>query len=205
MALDLGLLISEFATIFAAIFIAELTDKDALLLLALATKMRPWAAFAAGSTAFTITSAIIVTIGYFLTRIIPIFWIRLAGGAFMIVYALWDFSRTGMIAESEEEKRLLKQTAKKSALSVFFGAVALLIFLDLAGDATEIITIVFVARYSNALLVFLGAVSALVVASALETVVGAKLKKVLSPKRLRYFSLIVFLIIGSIIILTTFY
>ena len=205
MALDLGLLVSEFATVLVTIFIAELTDKDALLLLALATKMRPRAAFAAGSTAFTITSAIIVTIGYFLTRIVPIFWIRLAGGVFMIVYALWDFSRSGMKAEREEEKRLLKQTAKKSAMSVFLGAVSLLIFLDLAGDATEIVTIVFVARYSNALLVFLGAVTALVAASALETVLGGRLKKFLSPKRLRYFSLIVFLIIGSIIILTTFY
>ena len=123
----------------------------------------------------------------------------------MIVYALWDFSHSGMIAEKNEEKRSLKQTAKKSALSVFLGAVALLILLDLAGDATEVVTIVFVARYSNALLVFLGAVTALVAASALETVVGARLKKVLSPKRLRYFSLIVFLIIGTIIILTTIY
>jgi putative Ca2+/H+ antiporter (TMEM165/GDT1 family) len=176
-----------------------------LLLLALATKMRPWAAFAAGSTAFTITSSIIVTIGYFLTQIVPIFWIRLAGGVFMILYALWDFSRTGMLAERDEERRLLKQTAKKSALSVFLGAVSLLILLDLAGDATEVVTIVFVARYSNAILVFLGAVAALVAASALETVLGTRLKKVLSPKRLRYFSLVVFLIIGSIIILTTLY
>jgi len=196
---------TEFATVVITIFIAELTDKDALLLLALATKMRPWAAFAAGSTAFTITSAIIVTIGYFLTQIVPIFWIRLAGGIFMILYALWDFSRTGMKTEKDEEKRLLNQTTKNSALSVFLGAVSLLILLDLAGDATEVVTIVFVARYSNAILVFLGAVAALIAASALETTVGARLKKVLSPKRLRYFSLVVFLIIGSVIILTTVY
>ena len=64
MATDLGLLLTEFVTVVATIFIAELTDKDALLLLALATKMKPWAAFAAGATAFTITSAIIVCIDF---------------------------------------------------------------------------------------------------------------------------------------------
>ncbi|MFI5450501.1 MAG: TMEM165/GDT1 family protein, partial [Candidatus Bathyarchaeia archaeon] len=64
-------------------------------------------------------------------------------------------------------------------------------------------TIVFVARFSNVLLVFLGAVTALVAASALETILGGRLKKILSPKRLRIFSLLVFLAIGSVIILTT--
>ncbi len=205
MAIDLGLLLSEFATVVVTIFIAELTDKDALLLLALATKMKPWTAFAAGATAFTITSAIIVAIGYFLTQIVPIFWIRLAGGVFMVLYALWDFSQSGMKEEKAEENRLLKQTTKKTVLSIFVGAVSLLILLDLAGDATEVVTIVFVARFSNALLVFLGAVSALVAASALETILGSKLKNFLSPKRLRYFSLIAFLAIGSIIIVTTLY
>jgi len=202
-ALDLGVLLPAYLTIVVTIFIAELTDKDALLLLALATKMKPWTAFAAGSTAFTITSAIIVTIGYFLTKVVPIFWVRLAGGIFMIGYAIWDYSQSGIKEEKEEENRLLNQTKKKTALSVFFGAVSLLILLDLAGDATEVITIVFVARFSNVLLVFLGAVTALVAASALETILGGRLKKILSPKRLRTFSLLVFLAIGSVIILTT--
>ncbi|MDA4112156.1 MAG: TMEM165/GDT1 family protein [Thaumarchaeota archaeon] len=203
MALDLGVLLPAYLTIVVTIFIAELTDKDALLLLALATKMKPWTAFAAGSTAFTITSAIIVTIGYFLTKVVPIFWVRLAGGIFMIGYAIWDYSQSGVKEEKEEENRLLNQTKKKTALSIFFGAVSLLILLDLAGDATEVITIVFVARFSNVLLVFLGAVTALVAASALETILGGRLKKILSPKRLRIFSLLVFLAIGSVIILTT--
>ncbi|MCL5068759.1 MAG: TMEM165/GDT1 family protein, partial [Thaumarchaeota archaeon] len=56
-------LLPSFATIFATIFVAELADKDALLLLTLATRIRSWTAFAAGSVAFTITSAIIVSVG----------------------------------------------------------------------------------------------------------------------------------------------
>ena len=183
------------------IFIAELTDKDALLLLTLATRIRPRIAFAAGATAFTITTSIIVTVGYFLVSVVPVFWIRLAGGAIMIVFAFWQYASTN---EESEEKRLLERTKRKTAWSIFLGAVSLLVILDLAGDATEILTIVLVARFSNALLVFLGAVLALVAASAVETILGSRLKRYLSPKRLRILSLLVFLIIGSLVIVTNF-
>jgi len=200
--LEIGSLIIPFFTVVVTIFIAELTDKDALLLLTLATRIRPWIAFAAGATAFTITTSIIVTVGYFLVRVVPVFWIRGAGGVIMIMFAIWQYVSTN--EEESEEKRLIERTKRKSAWSIFFGAVSLLVILDLAGDATEILTIVFVSRFSNALLVFLGAVLALVTASAVETILGSRLKRYLSPKRLRILSLVVFLIIGSLVIVTDF-
>ncbi len=196
----MGALLAPFLTVVVTIFVAELTDKDALLLLALATRIKPWTAFAAGSTAFTITSAVIVSVGYLLVRIVPVFWIRLAGGFVMIAFAVLQYVSTG---DGSEEKKLPERTKMTSALSVFLGAVSLLILLDLAGDATEVLTIVFVARFSNALLVFLGAVLALVAASAVETILGSKLKTYLSAKRLRLLSLVVLLVIGSLIILTS--
>jgi len=201
LGIDLGALIVPFFTIAGTIFIAELTDKDALLLLALATRIRPRIAFAAGATAFTITSAIIVTVGYFLIRIVPVLWIRIVGGFVMIAFAVWQYASTK--EEAVEEKKLLERTKRSSVWSVFLGAVSMLILLDLAGDATEVLTIVYVARFSNTLLVFFGAVLALVAASAIETILGSRLKKYLSPKRLRVLSLLVFLVLGSYIILTS--
>jgi putative Ca2+/H+ antiporter (TMEM165/GDT1 family) len=88
-------------------------------------------------------------------------------------------------------------------MTIFLTTIAFLVFLDLAGDATEILTIIFVARYQNVLLVFTGAVCALVAASAVETLIGNRLSKVLTPKRIRTFSFIVFLVIGITAILTT--
>ncbi|HVB12494.1 MAG TPA: TMEM165/GDT1 family protein [Nitrososphaerales archaeon] len=199
--LDLTALIPAFVTIAVTIFIVELTDKDAVLLLTLATKIRPWTAFAAGSTAFTITSAIIVSIGYFLIQIVPIFWVRLVGGLVMVSFAIVEYLRGK--DDEEDEKKLLNRTLKKTNWSIFFGAVSLLILLDLAGDATEVLTIVYVARFSNTLLVFLGAVAALVSASALETMLGRKLGKILSAAKIRILSLIVFFFIGSYIVITT--
>jgi len=197
--LGLAGLFDPFLTVAGTIFVAELTDKDALLLLTLATRMRPLVAFFAGATAFTITTSIIVTIGYFLVSIVPVFWIRLAGGFVMIAFGIWQYISTG----DSDEKKLVEQTKRKSALSIFLGAVSLLILLDLAGDATEVLTIVFVARYS-VLLVFVAAVVALVTASAVETSLGSTLKRFLSQARLRLLSLVVLLLIGSAIVLTSF-
>ena len=188
----------------AAIFVAELTDKDALLLLSLATRIKPWVVFAAGSVAFTITSAIIVTVGYFLVSFLPVSLISLAGGAVMIAYGIWGFFE----ARKEEEEltraeRKLSLKASKSLWLIFLNAVSLLILLDLAGDATEVLTILFVARFQSTLLVFVGAVPALIAATAVETLIGNRLSKILSSKRIRIFSLFVFLIIGATAILTT--
>lgn len=194
---------NAFLTIIAAIFVAELTDKDALLLLSLATRVKPWVVFAAGSVAFTITSAIIVTAGYFLVSFVPVSIISVAGGLVMIAYGTWSFF------EANQEGKELTKTERKLSLNatrglwfIFLNAVPMLILLDLAGDATEVLTILFVARFQNTLLVFTGAVIALVSATAVETMIGNRLSKILSPRRIRIFSLFVFLIIGTTAILT---
>ncbi len=191
------MILATFVTIVLTIFVVELTDKDALLLLTLATRIRPRTAFLSGAIAFTITSAVIVTLGYFLIKVLPIYWVRVAGGFVMIGFGLFEYLR-----KDGEKERVLK-TAQGSEWAVFLGAVSMLVLLDLAGDATEVMTIVFVARFSNALLVFFGAVLALVVASGIETFLGKNLGNVLSARRVRIMSLIVFVIIGIVIIATT--
>ncbi len=193
-----GLLVAFF-TIVVTLFIAELTDKDALLLLTLATKMKSWTAFASGASAFTISSAIIVTVGYFLLKLLPVYWIKLAGGVVMVGYGLWQY----FSEEAEEEGKMVERAIEKTGWRVFFGAVSVLILLDLAGDGTEVLEIVYVAHYANVLLVFFGSITGLIIASAVETIIGGKLARVLSAARLRIFSLLVFLVIGSVIIVTT--
>ena len=196
-------LFADFVTIFVTIFVAELTDKDALLLLALATKIKPWVAFASGASAFTITTTIIVSAGYLLLQVVPVYAIKIAGGLIMIGYALFSYLR-----EAREEKEAQRKGSRviksgKSSLSIFLGAVLMLCALDLAGDATEVLTIVYVAHFENLLLVFIGCVLALVTASAVETALGNRLGRVLSIQRIRIISLAIFLVIGLIVIITT--
>lgn len=191
------MILTAFATIVLTIFVLELTDKDALLLLTLATRVKPWTAFLSGATAFTITSAVIVTLGYFLIKVVPISWVRVAGGFVMIGFALFEYLRN----ESEEER--VPHAGKGSEWSLLLATVPMLVLLDLSGDATEVMTIVFMARFSNALLVFFGAVVALVIASAVTTFLGRRLAHVLSSARMRVLSLILFVVIGTVVVVTS--
>jgi Ca2+/H+ antiporter, TMEM165/GDT1 family len=198
------MLFAALSTTMVTIFVTELTDKDALFLLALATKTRPSIVFASGAIAFTITTAIIVTVGSVLIAVVPVFFIKLAGGVIMIGYAILEyyrFSRQKSMVDDREAKLLGRTTG--SAWSIFIPVVLTLIALDLAGDATELVTIVLLARFEDVLVVFSGAVIGLVAAVAVETALGNRLGKVLSPQRIKYLSIIVFLIIGTVVIATT--
>lgn len=202
--MDTNALLGGFLTVFGTIFIAELTDKDALLLLSLATKTRPLLVFVGGAIAFTITSAIIVTFGSVLVVYIPIYWIKLAGGTIMLAYAVLEYLRGLQVdARLEDDERRFIKHIGKNELHVLLGIVGSLILLDLAGDTTELLTIVFVAQYGDALLVLAGAVTALVAASALETVLGNRLGRLLSSRNVRYLSVLVFLVIGSVVVVST--
>jgi putative Ca2+/H+ antiporter (TMEM165/GDT1 family) len=186
------------------IFVAELTDKDALFLLALATKTKASVVFLAGSVAFTISTAIIVLVGSVLIAVVPVFAIKLAGGAIMLGYAVLEYYRLSREDRQvdKREERLLERSAK-SVWSIFLPAVLTLVLLDLAGDATELVTIVFLARFQDVLVVFTGAVTGLVGAVAVETALGNRLGRVLSPKRIKYLSILVFTVIGVTVIVTT--
>jgi Ca2+/H+ antiporter, TMEM165/GDT1 family len=198
------MLLSAFFTTMGTIFVAELTDKDALFLLALATKTRASLVFVAGSVAFTITTAIIVLLGSILIAVVPVVAIKLVGGSIMLAYAVLEYYRFSNEERrvDEREERLLERGGR-GAWSIFVPAVLTLIALDLAGDATELVTIVFLARYQDALLVFTGAVSGLVAAVAVETALGNRLGRVLSRRRIKYLSIAIFTVIGATVIVTT--
>jgi putative Ca2+/H+ antiporter (TMEM165/GDT1 family) len=202
--LDESLLLTALLTTGGTIFVAELTDKDALFLLALATKTKASVVFAAGSVAFTISTAIIVLLGSLLITVVPVIAIKLAGGSIMLAYAALEYYRFSNEERSvdEREERLLEKSAG-GVWSIFIPAVLTLIALDLAGDATELVTIVFLARYQDAVVVFAGAVIGLVAAVAVETTLGNRLGRVLSRKRIKYLSITIFTIIGVTVIVTT--
>jgi putative Ca2+/H+ antiporter (TMEM165/GDT1 family) len=190
--------LAAFAAIASALFVTELTDKDALLLLTLATKTRVAHVFLAGATAFVMTTAIFVTVGTLISDVIPILWVRLVGGAFMIGYGLWE--TRGVISQGFVEKEERSLERRSDGWRAFFSIVAALALLDIAGDATEVLTIVLVAQYSNPILVFSAACTGLIAATAFETVLGNRLGRMLTPRRIRHVSIIVFLVLGTFII-----
>lgn len=196
-------LLISFVTIAAALFVTELTDKDALLLLSVATRVRASVVFLAGAVAFVFDTAVIVLLGSLLLTVVPIFWVRIAGGVAMLAYGLWEArGLVGKGAVDREESRIKKSG---SSWKLFLTLLGSLIVLDLAGDATEILTIIFVAQYENALLVFLAVCVGLVAATAVETALGNRLGRILTPRRIRFGSMLVFLVLGVAIVLSTYF
>jgi Ca2+/H+ antiporter, TMEM165/GDT1 family len=191
--------LASFVLIAGTLFITELTDKDSLLLIAVSTRVRARIAFFAGATAFIITTTIIVTLGSLLIEVVPVEWVRIAGGIVMIGYGLWEArGLVGQRAVESEESRIARAG---SAWKVFAALVFALAVLDLAGDATEVLTIVLVARYSDPLFVFSGVCLGLLSATAVETTLGSRLGTLLTPRRLRIGSAAVFLFLGTIVVL----
>ena len=190
---------APFGTIVLTLFIAELTDKDAFLLITVSTKVRARLAFLAGVSAFTLNTAVFVVFGSVIVAFVPVYWVRLAGGVVMIAYALWE--ARGLVGAREVEGEESKVERTGTPWRAFVTLVGALILLDMAGDATEVLTIVFVARYPDPLLVFTAACTGLCGAAALETALGNRLGRVLTPQRLRYLSIAVFLVLGGAIIL----
>jgi putative Ca2+/H+ antiporter (TMEM165/GDT1 family) len=191
-----------FGVVAATLFVTELTDKDAFLLITLATRVRARLVFLAGAVAFTFTTFVLVVAGSVLTTFIPVQWIRLAGGVVMVGYGLWEArGLVGMKAVMDEESKIKKATTPWGAFFAMVGALAL---LDLAGDATEVLVIVFVARYGDLLFVFAGVLTGLLAATAMEAALGSRLGRLLTPRRLRFASAAVFLLVGvSILLLNT--
>ena len=190
--------IASFVTIAATLFVAELTDKDALLLLAISTKVRARLAFAAGATAFAITTTIIIAAGSLIVAVVPVDWVRVAGGVVMLGYGLWE--ARGLIGEKEVEKEESRIARSGSQWRVFLALVASLALLDLAGDATEVLTVVLVANYGLPLFVFSSVWVGLVSAAAAEATLGSKLGKLLTPRRLQVSSAVIFILLGLFII-----
>ncbi|MDE1853570.1 MAG: TMEM165/GDT1 family protein [Thaumarchaeota archaeon] len=193
--------LAAFGAIAAALFVTELTDKDAFLLITVSTRVRAMVAFLAGVTAFVLTTALFVSVGSLLLVIVPVLWVRLVGGAIMVGYGLWQVK--GIIGLGSVEREESKIEKIRSPWRTFLALVASLAVLDIAGDATEVLTIVFVARYSNPLLVFTGTITGLIAATGLETALGSRLGRVLTPGRLRIVSAAVFLILGGYILLSS--
>ena len=190
----------SFLTIAATLFVTELTDKDALLLVAVSTKVRAWLAFSAGATAFMITTAIIVAAGSLIVSAVPVEWIRLAGGAVMLSYGLWEAH--GLMGKQAVERQESRIARSGNPRRVFLALVGSLALLDLAGDATEVLTVVLVAQYSATLSVFFAVWLGLISAAAVETALGNRLGVLLTPRRLRIGSSVIFVLLGLAIILS---
>jgi len=188
---DLGW-VGGFAVVFVVIAVLEVFDRTSFALIALAARSHPFQSWVGAATAFVATSAVSVTVGSALSDVLGpgrIGLLRVAGGVFLIGYALWLYFHP----ESEDPNRLTRtpRTALLTALVTIF-------LLEL-GDTTMIFQIVFVSDFGW-LIVFVAGALALIMVSAWNCFLGSRLATRLDPHLLHRVVVVVLVIVGALTI-----
>ena len=186
------------AVSFGAIFLVELPDKTFVAALVLATRYKPWAVWVGVGLAFLVQTLIACTVGQVVTylphRVVETVagLIFLAGGILLLREAP---KADAAEAETEEEYAAMA-TSPKSGLAAI-GASFLVLFAAEWGDLSQLLTISLVGRYHDALSVFIGAWSALLVVSGLAVVAGRFLLQHMRLSTIHYIgSAVCFLLAG---------
>ncbi len=179
-------------TVFAVVGGLELVDRTHFSLIALASRQSPWHTFLGGALAFVASTIVAVSAGAALVAAIGpqnIGLLRIAGGAFLIAYALW-------LAVHPPDEVAMPRSTGRTALIAAFGAT----FLLELGDTTMIFEIVFVTTY-GALIVLAAGAAALVCVAAVGCSIGRHLGVRVDPARLHLLVVGVLLLVGAVTIL----
>src|SRR5690349_8513279 len=168
---------------FGAIFVVELPDKTFLATLVLATKYRPILVWLGVSAAFAVQTTVAVLLGHAATFLphelveTVALLMFLAGAVILIREGRKNQQDTG----EEYVEGATSATGFQAVLASF-----LVLFAAEWGDLSQLLTISLVAKYQAPLSVFIGALSALLLVSALAVVVGRTLLRFISLHVLHY-------------------
>ena len=179
--MDLTALVLTFGTIF----VVELPDKTFLATLVLATKYRPVLVWIGVGLAFTVQTLVAVLLGH-AASFLPQDLVKGLALVMFLVGAVLLFreGRSHHLASEDEAEIAAKArdvTGWKAVLASF-----LVLFAAEWGDLSQLLTISLVAKYSNPVSVFIGALLALLTVSGLAVVSGRALLRVVSLHALHY-------------------
>jgi Ca2+/H+ antiporter, TMEM165/GDT1 family len=185
---------------FISIFLVELPDKTFLATLALATKYRPLLVWIGVGLAFTVQTIVAVTAGG-LISLLPSKWVHLAAGALFIIGAVILF-REGRSAADEDEENVADKAEPATGVRAVV-ACFLVLFLAEWGDLSQLLSVSLVARYKDPISVFIGALAALLLVSALAVVLGKQLLRFIKLHVLHFISAALCLAIGVFTVVET--
>jgi putative Ca2+/H+ antiporter (TMEM165/GDT1 family) len=167
--MDLAVLLIAFATIF----VVELPDKTFIAALVLSTRYPPMLVWLGVGAAFFVQSLVAVTAGS-VVGLLPDTAVKSVAAAIFLLGAFLLF-REARHADEEEAETEESFAAKASAPKHGFSAVVasfVVLFAAEWGDLSQLLTISLVAKYDEAVSVFVGAWAALLAVSGLAVLVG---------------------------------
>lgn len=183
---------------FVVVFVAELPDKTALAALVLATQYKARYVIAGAWLAFLVQTAVAIVAGGLL-HLLPAKPIHVASGIGFLVFALLALRRKEEEELVEEESEVARQRHRWHTASLTSFVV---VFAAEWGDLTQLATAALVARTGQPLAVALGAVPALWTVTVLAAMLGSQAGRFLSPTLLNRASAMLFVVVGSVVLVT---
>lgn len=183
---------------YGAVFIAEIVgDKLLYTTGVLATRYRATPIMVGMAAAFMLKMAVAVVVGDAISRLPPLLVAGLTSASFIgVAYTIWRKPLTRK--ESKDDK-----PAPGGALVSFAT-----IFFSEWGDVGQITAATMAARFSYPLVVWVGAVAAMVTKGILAASIGAGVRgwiqRTFSPKVIRYGGVSLLLLLGALSVIETF-
>ena len=196
--MDIGII----ALAFAAIFVVELPDKTFLATLVLATKYRPLFVWIGVGLAFAIQTLLAVVVGGVAT-LLPKDAIHIAAALLFLGGAVLLFKEGRSHQEADDEEEFAEKAKPAHGLKQVFASFMVL-FAAEWGDLSQLLTISLVARYKEAVSVFLGALGALLVVSGLAVILGRQLLRFVKLHVLHFVGALVCLVLGILTLVEVF-
>jgi len=176
---------ATFIASFIFVLLAEMGDKTQLLAMAFATKHSAYKVLLAVFLATLVNHTLAVTVGHFLTTVVPIDIISFIASLSFIIFGLWTIRGDRLEGEEKKEPK--------------FGpivTVGIAFFLAEMGDKTQLATISLAVKYPNMLFVLIGTTLGMVVADAIGIMVGVVMGKHIPEKTIKWISAIILLLFG---------
>lgn len=184
---------------FGIIFLAELPDKTAFSSLVLATKYKAHQVIIGAWLAMFVQAIIAVCAGGLLT-LLPAMPVRIAAGIGFLIFAFLALHRKEEGAELGAEEKKEEKKGRPAWLASF-----LVVFTAEWGDLSQLAIAGIVAHQGHALSVGIGAILGLWLVMLIGALLGSQLGRVLSPKRLKLLSAILFAVIGIAMLYSAFH
>jgi putative Ca2+/H+ antiporter (TMEM165/GDT1 family) len=185
MAMDLLPILST----FAIVALAEFGDKTQVAVVNLSAEHRPRSVFIGALLAFALVVGVSASIGGAVAPYVSAFWIDLAGGISFLIFGVYTlFSRRKRMIEIKEHSRTVTTSF-------------LLIAVVELGDKTQLAVIALSAKYGVPVQVFLGAMLAFTLLTALGVVLGKIISRYISAFYIKIGASLIFIIFGVLFLL----
>lgn len=181
-------MINEFIKAFILIFFAEMGDKSQLIAMTFATQYKLKTVLIGIFIGTAINHMLAVTIGVFLSQLIPISIVQVLASLFFLIF--------GLLTLREEPEESTDQEKKLSIHPVMM--IATVFFIGELGDKTQLTTIALASHSLAPIITLAGTVLGMFVTSIMGILIGYKFGKDIPEFTIKIVSASIFIIFGFI-------